>query len=137
MYGAPKTLFCAHFFGETNIVRGKVTRNGGGDVFIDTEWGPFLAHNPRAKAGDQVHLSLRPEAMRIGEPSGLVEHANAVNGTVDDVEFICSRIVYRIKEKSGALIKCQEPRTPAGIRFRSGSQVALTWDSGAPVILFE
>jgi len=137
MYGAPRTLFCARFFGETNIVAGTVGRNGGGEVFIESDWGPFVMHDSRVKAGDRVYLSVRPESIRIDGGNGTGLAANRALGVVDDVTFIGSRILYQIKERSGASLKCQEPRTTAGIRFKPGSSVTLSWDAAAPVVLFD
>jgi len=138
MYGAPKTLFCARFFGETNLIEGKVQDADGKSARIDTAVGPSEVSRAGLSAGESVHISIRPEAISISEHSRSSSRGvNAVTGRVEDVTFIGSRVVYKVREPQGTLIKCQEARTSAGIRFAAGTAVSLSWDPASVVVLGE
>lgn len=128
MYGAPRTLFCAKFFGETNILDGTVDSASG---VIETPLGRLLSAR-RANAGSRLHVSLRPEAIRLSSAHG-VPDINGIEGTVEDVDFIGSRILYRVRHDTGAIIRCQEPRGPQGIRFAAGERVGMAWDAASVV----
>lgn len=127
MYGAPKTLFCAKFFGETNILDGKVATSGS----VDTLIGRIATPGSAGVAGQAVHLSLRPEALTI-EAQAAADGAS-VPGRVEDVVFIGSRVVYKVRHGSGTLLRAQEPRGPQGIRFAPGSEVNLGWSPASVV----
>ena len=133
MYGAPKTLFCAKFFGETNIIDGKVTGSDATGTAVETPVGRILTTCRKAQVGDGVHLSLRPEAISI--TPGSAANENGVSGQVEDVLFIGSRVMYKVRHGSGALLRAQEPRGPQGIRFAAGSTINLGWDPASVVVV--
>ena len=130
MYGAPKTLFCAKFFGETNILDGQVTQADKTGALVETPLGP-VATASRADVGDKVHLSVRPEAITIAERAASA--GPNLSGKVEDVLFIGSRVMYKVRHPSGALLRAQEPRGPQGIRFAQGVDVNLSWDAASVV----
>jgi spermidine/putrescine transport system ATP-binding protein len=135
MYGSPKTLFCAKFFGETNLVTGRVTLSGGSDVLVDTSVGPAAAKNVNLRTGSDVHVSIRPEAIDISGHLPQTGPSNAFSGKVEDVTFIGSRVVYKVRHANGTLFKCQEPRSAAGIRYSVGTDVTLSWQPESVVVL--
>lgn len=130
MYGAPKTLFCAKFFGETNILDGRVTQADAAGSVVETPVGPIVTAAPAA-VGDRLHLSVRPEAIAITERP--TDAGPNLSGKVEDVLFIGSRVLYKIRHASGALLRAQEPRGPQGIRFDHGVDVNLSWDAASVV----
>lgn len=135
MYGSPKTLFCANFFGETNLYPGKVKGSSTDESLIETPVGLSRVKRNGLTAGEDVHISIRPEAIRILDSATENAAENFVTGQVEDVMFIGSRVVYQVNGPAGTKVKCQEPRTAAGIRFAKGSPVSLTWDPEAVVVL--
>ncbi|MDR2667561.1 MAG: ABC transporter ATP-binding protein [Puniceicoccales bacterium] len=69
VYKLPRNRFVANFVGETNFLEGKVLRWDGPFVAAETILGTVLGtpvdpSNPPA-IGDCVHLSLRPEVIRL------------------------------------------------------------------------
>ncbi|MDR1436148.1 MAG: ABC transporter ATP-binding protein [Puniceicoccales bacterium] len=69
VYKSPKNRFVAHFIGETNFLEGKVSAKEGAFLRADTVLGPVIG-TPVDMAmppgiGDCVHLSLRPEVIRL------------------------------------------------------------------------
>ncbi|WP_429818923.1 ABC transporter ATP-binding protein [Ensifer sp. B1-9] len=136
MYGAPKTLFCAKFFGDTNLLDGRVKNADGTGAIVDLPVGAAQVTGGNLRAGTPVHVSIRPEAISIAKANGTQpEAANHVSGNVEDVVFIGSRVVYKVRHSTGTLLKCQEHRAAAGIRFGIGSPVALSWDPASVVVL--
>jgi iron(III) transport system ATP-binding protein len=71
IYVRPGTVFVANFIGETNLLPGRVQRVRGDRVRILTGIGvleSLLAGGPEVGASDTVTVSLRPEAVRLGDP---------------------------------------------------------------------
>ncbi|MQW87616.1 ABC transporter ATP-binding protein [Sinorhizobium saheli] len=135
MYGAPKTLFCAKFFGETNLVTGSVRDSDSQGAVVELPIGAAELGGRNLRKGSTVHVSIRPEAINIAPAVEGQTRANSAAGQVEDVTFIGSRVVYKVRHKDGMLLKCQEPRGAAGIRFAVGSQVCLAWEPASVVVL--
>lgn len=69
IYRQPASLFAATFMGDTNIIRGRVASAAKGKVSVDTPVGQITCRG-EAQAGEKVCLSIRPESIRCGKPSG-------------------------------------------------------------------
>jgi len=135
MYGAPKTLFCAKFFGETNILDGRVKNADPTGAVVELPVGAVQVGTRDLRAGAPVHVSIRPEAINISAANDSLAAANKTVGSVEDVVFIGSRVVYKVRHQDGTVMKCQEPRAAAGIRFGVGTPVSLSWDPASVVVL--
>jgi spermidine/putrescine transport system ATP-binding protein len=87
VYLEPATLFAATFMGDSNIVSGRAERIDGGEVRVETPIGA-IAVAGRSDAGAAVHLSIRPEKIRLGRPDGAAPKAVALGrGTVTELVF--------------------------------------------------
>ena len=64
VYLKPASLFTATFMGESNLLEARVTKGGETDIIASTSLGE-IALDGRAAIGDKVHLSVRPEQMRL------------------------------------------------------------------------
>lgn len=137
LYGAPETLFCAKFFGETNILEGQVTGVSGGVADIQSNSILVKGIARKVKEGESVSLSIRPESVNISEVSDGNVHAemNSIVGTLEDVTFIGSRVVYQVRTGNASTISCQETRPVSGVRHKPGEQVRLSWSPEAVVVL--
>ena len=101
IYRDPRSAYVANFIGETNIVQGEVieTRDGfsrarteGGEIVgrvTDPGWTPA--------AGEQIRLSIRPEAWRLHKEEG----ENPVSGKIADRTYLGQRIQYWIETPVG------------------------------------
>ncbi len=136
LYAEPESLFCARFFGETNIVQGRVAAVKGGLAEISTPNFSARGAVRRAAAGDNVSLSIRPEAIRLSACAigGTVDSPNAVSGEVQDVVFIGNRVVYQVRQGE-SIFNCQQSRPVTGIEYVPGSLVKLSWPDEAVVVL--
>jgi iron(III) transport system ATP-binding protein len=77
IYRRPRSRAVASFLGETNLLRGKVVTAGVTGVRVETPAGALVAAPEGAGAGafapavgDEVWLSIRPEAFRLGDGPG-------------------------------------------------------------------
>jgi spermidine/putrescine transport system ATP-binding protein len=138
MYASPETLFCAQFFGETNILPGRVESIDADVASVSAKSGFLIRGAARgSRLGDDVSLSIRPECISLaaGHASGDALGVNAMSGTLQDIAFIGSRVVYRVQGPSGDVMTCQTARPSAGIEFEVGLPVRLGWAEDAVVVL--
>jgi spermidine/putrescine transport system ATP-binding protein len=137
MYARPRSLFCAQFLGETNLLPATVVEMNGKTACFDI--GNCAVSGPCGDwpVGSAVSLSIRPETLSISERGRGVPSANRLDGSVTDVTFIGNRVRYQIRDSGGRTIRCEEPRSVEGIRFQAGSAVTLSWPVEANVVLSE
>ena len=101
VYEAPRSSFVAAFIGDTNFFDGQVTE------LVDKEYSrlslpdfpPLLCYNDKQlSVGSEVHLSVRPEKLRIGrERPADVTRLNLVEGQVEDVVYLGSATRFRVQ----------------------------------------
>jgi len=87
VYRQPASRFVAHFIGETNFLEGVVCN--GADVRVRTAVGELTTTTISGRTfanGWHVTLSLRPEAIRLGQPPG--DGVNVLTGTVHDTIYL-------------------------------------------------
>ncbi len=89
VYLKPNSAFVANFIGETNFIEGVFAGYSHGRVEVTTSLGAMIAAtlpNDPVRAGDKVTLSLRPEAIRLGDPPATAP--NIFDGTVHDTVYL-------------------------------------------------
>jgi spermidine/putrescine transport system ATP-binding protein len=91
VYEAPQTSFVAAFIGDTNFFDCTVAETLSDDycrLSVDG-FGAVLCYNDKQKrAGERVHLSIRPEKFRISaEPPERGDMINRVEGQVEDIIY--------------------------------------------------
>jgi iron(III) transport system ATP-binding protein len=88
LYLKPNNLFVANFMGETNILKGTVTATSAGRVEVETPIGRVAARiAPQgATPGQAVTVSLRPEAVRMGEVAA--DWPNVFPATIHDTAYL-------------------------------------------------
>jgi spermidine/putrescine transport system ATP-binding protein len=115
IYETPRTSFVAAFIGDTNFFEGRVTDSlserfskadipGLGSIMIDND--------KPVRAGDRIHLSLRPEKIILSrnEPSpGTWD--NILQGTIEDVIYFGSHTRYWVRSGDYRLCAEQQHRT--------------------------
>jgi ABC-type Fe3+/spermidine/putrescine transport system ATPase subunit len=135
LYAAPESLFCAKFFGETNILEGRVDKITSGVADISTALFSAKGAARNAREGETVSISIRPEAMKLtGSDAPLLAGPNRLTGHVEDIVFIGNRVVYQVRHGDN-LLSCQETRPVTGIQYTPGSHVHLNWPDEAVVVL--
>ena len=108
VYKRPNNQFVAHFLGETNFIPGTVVSTKDNEIFVKTAIGDYrgLWHLNKAvpNAGENVILSIRPEALRL-KPYGSSENSTdgmigqtTYYGEVAHYDFIKNGVTLRISE---------------------------------------
>ena len=93
VYQAPSTPFVATFVGENNAFYGKVEKVDGGKVKVQTGGSSFMGQaglglnkkNYKFKAGDDVIMFVRPEAISLKGNSKKTQ--NSFSAEVKTIEF--------------------------------------------------
>lgn len=138
MYAHPRSLFCARFLGETNILQGKVQAVSAGQANIRCGAGGDVIGAARGvEAGKEVHMSIRPEAISLLgiEQATTGEAANGLTGNVQEVTVIGSRVVYRVDCGNGVSVQSQTARPVTDVPYPVGSTVRLSWEPQAVTVL--
>jgi len=113
LYARPRTVFVAGFVGTANVLTGPLAR--------------------RVSGGDRP-VSIRPEAIRFGPPSGAEA---GLPGRLLDVQFHGPTSRYAVEVEGGAVLSVSLPSADgAGAgRPRPGEAVTLAWPREAMVAL--
>ncbi|MBI3968412.1 MAG: TOBE domain-containing protein [Chloroflexi bacterium] len=119
IYARPVNAFVADFIGATNLVFATVTSRENGVLATATPFGPLLvAATADHRPGDQVALSIRPEALRTdGEPGGAV--TNCWTGEVTHTSFIGAQVEYHVKLGDTFLRGVADPRRAPSVGDRT------------------
>jgi len=140
VYLRPNSKFAAGFIGETNFIEGVIRQIDGGRAVIDSTVGsvtstatPFDGLSP----GANVTLSLRPEAIRLGNPS--VDAPNVFDGLVHDTVYLGEVAQHQVNlsskqgetvlkafELNPKIVARDEARAPAKVWFDPGDVVMLS-----------
>ena len=101
VYRSPRTSFVAGFIGETNLLKGRAVDFRAGFVQTETKFGLMVGRSTDPDwspgVGDEVVLSVRPEAWRIGGVSG----GNAASGKILERSYLGQRIQYVLETEGG------------------------------------
>lgn len=121
VYDNPINSFVATFFGEVNIIEGKINN---GFILIDG-LKPIKFRNIKIDNNgfDHVHVILRPEKIKIGN----INKNNCIaRGIIEDLIFLGPFVKIDIKINDKQSIKALTPRNLCkGISI--GSEVSINW----------
>jgi len=131
IYERPRTEFVATFLGRSNIIEaevlardatGRTTLRAGGHTFSG------LAHD-NCSIGSRVPVSLRPEKLRISDPT---KGSDGVRGTIQDVTYHGSMIQMLVTTDLGTL-RVEEQPWAIEISPAAGASVSVSWPEGTAV----
>ena len=133
VYSRPRTRFSATFMGESSVVDGRVVRQDGGMLDIDTPLGRLRAPGTAAPGAD-VAIAVRPESLRLRE--AVTGYLSLGHGAVRDIVFQGSfRRVLIASELDPAIMFTA--RTPLEQSIVTGQRVPLSCSPGDIIILEE
>jgi ABC-type Fe3+/spermidine/putrescine transport system ATPase subunit len=134
LYDAPNSRFTASFRGETNFVEGTIESIEGDTTVVATPLGRLRSARSLEKAsvGDEISVSLRPEAFRLGPPT---EGWNPVSTTLQRSMFLGETAQLEVATTSESMLKVLElhPRTDRS----KGEAIELAIDPADVVLLPE
>ncbi|PLP60543.1 spermidine/putrescine ABC transporter ATP-binding protein [Mesorhizobium loti] len=131
IYHEPADLFVADFVGKTNLLTGKVTGSSGASVDVRLADGSMISARSRGNlvAGQDISVSLRPEALRLEAPGD-----GALKGIVRNRIFLGSTAEYAIEVPAlGTLMATSSHQAALGGLFEPGEPVAIGFADGAPL----
>ena len=133
IYYRPATLFVATFFGDNNLLGGRLQRSGRDTATVDTACGPILVRDPRLAelhSNSAITVAVRPEALRI--VNGTADEAvddNRVAGKVTSVEFVGPTSQIRVAPEADPdrplLLKV--PSLAGESSIKQGERVLIGW----------
>lgn len=101
VYRSPRTSFVAGFIGETNLIKGRAVESRQGYVQAETDLGLLVGQLTDSDwmpgGGEEVVLSIRPEAWRVGGVRG----GNRTTGKVLERSYLGQRIQYEVETRGG------------------------------------
>ncbi|SEW24903.1 putrescine transport system ATP-binding protein [Aliiroseovarius sediminilitoris] len=113
IYEEPKSIYVADFIGDVNLIRGNVSKTGGGHASIAwAEGQPELTgiSQQDLPLGGAATLAVRPEKMSI-YTSRPKDQANVIKGKVLDIAYLGNMSTYVIETTTGETIKAQIANT--------------------------
>jgi spermidine/putrescine transport system ATP-binding protein len=131
LYYRPSCEFVARFFGENNLVPGKLGVVDGDFRAIDTPLGQLsccIGNQPDLRAaaeGQAAFAVFRPEAL---SPAGAEDSVNRFSGSVRDCAFSGSSTVAHI-DAAGQHLRLRVPSRAIGSQFRQGETMALSFSA--------
>jgi spermidine/putrescine transport system ATP-binding protein len=133
LYEAPCSSFVAAFIGDTNFFDGRVASIMNQDYIhmqIEGLADAVVFNDKHIRAGDPVHLSIRPEKIRISldEPAP-ADRLNRMPGKVEDAVYLGSHTKYwvRVKEYRVAVNRQHSRFLLDEKPIRWGDEVWLSW----------
>ena len=121
IYWRPVDSYVARFFGDANLIPGRLGPPDGLARRIDTPLGYLLASDrPDLPNGSEVHLMVRPEAIRLGRTS-----ENRFAAEVVEVAFAGPMFQLTLAAAAGLRLKAKLPSRAEGAGLAAGSTVEL------------
>jgi iron(III) transport system ATP-binding protein len=101
IYRRPRTDYVANFIGETNLISGTALETRDEFTIAKTSAGPIIGRisDPdwRPVAGEEIRISIRPEAWRLHPREG----DNSISGNIVERSYLGQRIQYWIATDAG------------------------------------
>jgi iron(III) transport system ATP-binding protein len=108
LYMNPKSVFVAHFIGESNFLEGYVSSISGKGAIIELRGGiKVQTVDKGAKIGERVILAVRPETFIVEK--GVKRNKNSILGTIERVTFEGTNMRYEIRLENQDLIVIVKP----------------------------
>ena len=133
IYDRPSTRFVADFIGDTNLFRGEVVRDGGGNSVLQVDKGLSIELAAPPEATGAVSIALRPEKISLATSPARTGHG--LDGVVESANFQGGSVLYRIETAGGRRVLAQQPNNGSHELFQAGAAVALRWKPSDIVIL--
>lgn len=138
IYETPRNLRVAMFIGEANIFDIEILRIE--DNLLVTEVESIELHcknTANFQVGDQAHLIVRPEDIRVWGIAEVKDTTNMIPGTIVDIIYKGSTVDLKVKLKSGKIINASEffDEDDDKLEYTPNEQVWVHWLPGWEVLL--
>jgi ABC-type Fe3+/spermidine/putrescine transport system ATPase subunit len=125
LYMNPKSIFVAHFIGESNFLEGYVLRESDKETLIELRGEiKVSAANNAVKKGERVVLAIRPEVFVVEK--GVKKGENSVLGVIERVSFEGTNLQYEVRLENQDLVVVVKPSL-IGEWLNIGEKVTLNF----------
>jgi putative spermidine/putrescine transport system ATP-binding protein len=138
LYERPQSVFVADFVGESNMLRGRLERDGDGMWLHRGAWrwrvDPTIAGAPGLGDGVSAALVVRPEHLRVVAIDAPKDGANSVDAAVTEVLYLgpTRKIELALPDGVAAVVR-QSAGTDGD--WRPGDRVRLEWSVDRGVVV--
>jgi spermidine/putrescine ABC transporter ATP-binding subunit len=134
IYKRPASIFVSDFIGQTNLLAGVVVDVGPKGVVLDVGGRRLDAAPAELAVGDKAVLSIRPEAVRLGQGNERPHEGRGVAATVAELIYLGSsfRAGCRLADDT---MMWADLRDEEAEGLALGDSVALNWSQGAARLL--
>ncbi|MBY4676173.1 ABC transporter ATP-binding protein [Marinobacterium arenosum] len=122
VYEYPQTRFVSSFLGKANQLQGQVGRIDAQHAEVELDGQALLTNGDNLSAGQQVHLSLRPEKVRF-----VARGEGQLDGVVSNRVFLGNQWIYEVDTRLGEFLVFETNHNHRE-GAREGDRVGLTWD---------
>jgi putrescine transport system ATP-binding protein len=139
VYAFPNSRFVAGFIGSTNLFTGTIVVDEPDHVLIesaDLTRPLYVSHGISEPLGMEVHVSIRPENIRVLREQPDSE-SNWAHGMVSHVAWMGSYARYQIRLDSGALLEASVPSIALAQADAPGldDEVFVAWSDDSATVL--
>ncbi|AEC19027.1 putative polyamine transport ATP-binding protein [Pusillimonas sp. T7-7] len=139
VYTFPNSRFVAGFIGSTNLFTGTIVVDEADHVLIesaDLARPLYVNHGVNEPLGMEVHVSIRPEHIRVLREQPESEH-NWAHGMVNHVAWMGSYARYQIRLDSGHAIEATVPSLVLAQADAPGldDEVYVAWSNDSATVL--
>ncbi|WP_397475674.1 ABC transporter ATP-binding protein [Pusillimonas sp.] len=139
VYEFPNSRFVAGFIGSTNLFTGTITVDEADHVMIESDElarPMYVNHGVNEPLGMEVHVSIRPEQIRVVREQPSNEY-NWARGVVGHVAWMGSHARYQLRLDSGAVVEAEVPRQVLAQSDAPGleDEVYISWASDSATVL--
>jgi spermidine/putrescine transport system ATP-binding protein len=138
VYETPINLHVAMFIGEANIFDATVLSLEEQALTIEIESIPLHCKNmSNFKAGDKVHLIVRPEDIRVWSQSEVADTDGMLPGNIVDIIYKGSTVDLKVELPSGKIINASEffDEDDDKLEYSPNESVWVHWLPGWEVLL--
>lgn len=139
IYSFPRNRFVADFIGKVSMMDALVLEAAPSHLKLEVaKLGEVTAVGKEGiKAGDKGVMAIRPEQVRISQPSDDLGLKNHFLGKVHDFLYVGDVTTYIVELANGAYIEALLPNSAPGRAkfFEVGDQVGVSWRHDAGIFL--
>jgi spermidine/putrescine transport system ATP-binding protein len=132
IYNRPESVFASHFIGETNLLEGDVTGRDSGGTRVRVSELEVAAPAGELSVGTKVSVSVRPQAVTIGENLGDA-HENRFRGRLERRIFLGNLVRWYVEIDPGIVVTAEGP--PEEPPLEEGSDLELSWRRDDSILL--
>ena len=133
VYYRPRNEYVARFFGDNNLIEGRLVDDGPSERAIETAVGRFaIAPAPdlaAGRAGDPARLVIRPEAIRLATDG--LSLGNRMVARIEEINFVgpVSHVLVRPIAQPETALMIKLASRSGGLPLAEGEEIVIGWNA--------